>query len=340
MKKIFSFVIAIILLASPVSFTRAQNEASQPKFKIPTMVGRIGLIAIFPDSDGTGDFNQFDWNKEQMCDVVTSTLASLQKSWSTAAPQYRKKVSFELAISRHVSIPEEPVNHTVDQNTTWVAHAMKKLGYGNGDPIGAFDAVDQYAASVRGAGGFDSVSVVFFLRGESSQILAPGSFAYLGGPYSVVSSSDLGVYGFLGAFEIGHLYYAFDEHSDCTCQAPSVRPFAENGNCIKCPNESLPCFMRGVEDVFNICRFTAAQVGWNDFDIAIKVAKVNKSGKLIIKGSNFDRDTVIFVDGVAAMTQYVSPQKIKSPAVLTQGTHSIRVENRFAFSEAMIFSKQ
>ncbi|HXG91911.1 MAG TPA: hypothetical protein VNN73_06010 [Blastocatellia bacterium] len=320
------------------------------------MNGDVLMRAVFVDSDGTpppnGDgINQYNWSWQEIDSAVQKIQSEYDFSWSILAPRYGRQVKFYVE-KNVVAVPYEPVRHE-QQFKGWVRAALSTLlnqPVCDGCESGA---AEQYAYNGLTVNQFNRTlnraTVIFFVANSGEFFADNGrSFAYLGGPYSVVErvNSSYAIQE-TTIHETGHLFWALDEYSSycgdprnlATCSdAPPKRPCETdqftpevNGNCEACNPNSTLCVMKYISP--KICGFTAPQISWNGTPLTppeitrVKCKNCTAGGKLVVKGIGLDPTCVVLADRVELPTSYRSDYQdlIVRNSYLPEGVREFRV---------------
>lgn len=242
------------------------------------MVGIMTCTVFFVESDGSSDPDYYTWTAQALLEEKISILRSLH-TWAYTAFRYGMDVTFiPQWLERNSSLGQgrEPNLHfgnfetysgqVLEMNKAVLAN----LGYAEGFYVGDefnFDQKRQTAAD-----GAFTIGVHYDHAGRG-RIRA---HAYLGGPYTFLSSrSPFSLYG----HEIGHIFHAFDEYLNSTCQGNVNVKYNGISNLNNIGNGCAgkqTCLMvnnaiagSGPETYYALCEYTVAHVGWSG-DIATK----------------------------------------------------------------------
>ncbi len=242
------------------------------------MVGIMTCTVFFVESDGSSDPDYYTWTAQALLEEKISILRSLH-TWAYTAFRYGMDVTFIpqwLERSPSLGQGREPNLHfgnfetysgqVLEMNKAILA----KLGYTEGFHVGDefnFDQKRQTAAD-----GAFTIGVHYDHAGRG-RIRA---HAYLGGPYTFLSSrSPYSLYG----HEIAHIFHAFDEYLNSTCQSNINVKYNGISNLNNIGNGcegKQTCLMvnnavagSGPETYYALCEYTVAHIGWSG-DIASK----------------------------------------------------------------------
>ncbi|MCK5172056.1 MAG: hypothetical protein KAR47_01610, partial [Planctomycetes bacterium] len=168
----------------------------------------------------------------------------------------------------------EPITmNGIGDQETWLGDIFQNMGYTNGD---RFDRAYEYINHLRDTLETDwcYTYIVVDSLNDSDGKFADGYFgwAYLGGPYSVMTYDNDGWgisrMSLVTTHETGHIFLAADEYCQpgyaCCDFGYYGYLFGYNGNCETGNPSSVPCMMRSNEDA--ICSYTIKQIGWLDSD--------------------------------------------------------------------------
>jgi hypothetical protein len=246
--------------------------------------GRVGVIIIIPESNGTIDANEFSWTAGQRANVIAEIRDGMEW-WKTAIAGDTGKLEFTFFIhDSDVSIGYEPIRRDMseDPDQSLVTGAiLTALGQSTApDP---FTAMKNYNESVRRANPqLDWVYTIIVCHdGENAanRFATSGrfAFAYLGGPFMVMTYTNAG-WGIANmdlvcAHEMGHIFYALDEYLDAGVVGSETSGYipAQNGNTLAgggIINEPS-CIMRSASSPLSAqtgCFYTRGQVGLQDSD--------------------------------------------------------------------------
>lgn len=242
------------------------------------MVGIMTCTVFFVESDGSSDPDYYTWTAQALLEEKMVILRSLH-TWAYTAFRYGMDVTFIpqwLERSPSLGQGREPNLHfgNFETYSSQVLEMNKavlaKLGYTEGFYVGDEFNFDQ--KRLTAADGAFTIGVHYDHAGRG-RIRA---HAYLGGPYTFLSSrSPFSLYG----HEIGHIFHAFDEYLNSSCQANVNVKYNGISNLNNIGNGcegKQTCLMvnnavagNGPETYYALCEYTVAHIGW-DGDIATK----------------------------------------------------------------------
>lgn len=242
------------------------------------MAGIMACTVFFVESDGSNDPNYYTWTAKALLEEKISILRSLH-TWAYTAFRYSIDVTFIPQWLERSSILDqgrEPNLHFGNFETySGQVLAMNKavlsnLGYSEGFYVGDEFNFDQ--RRLTAADGAFTIGVHYDHAGRG-RIRA---HAYLGGPYTFLSSrSPYSLYG----HEIAHIFHAFDEYLNSTCQSNINIKYNGISNLNNIGNGcegKQTCLMvnnavagSGPEAYYALCEYTVAHIGWSG-DVATK----------------------------------------------------------------------
>ncbi|MFC1522469.1 fibronectin type III domain-containing protein [Elusimicrobiota bacterium] len=243
-------------------------------------MGDVAVGVIFLESDGTTDIDSETWKADGSEPSTTTVMAEIQNGldwWAYHGGASSASLSF-VYVSTVVNTQYEPIqrNSGSPDEVNWVNDVMGpgKLGYIDGT---SKQRVRHYADDLRDTNNTDWAFVIFVINSwhDSDGTLADGMFAYayLGGPYQVVTYDNNG-YGINDmdmaiAHETGHIFYAFDEYASAGNSVTDRSGYLniQNGNNENDGITDDACIMRGQVAPFtngDICPYTRQMLGWRD----------------------------------------------------------------------------
>ncbi len=232
------------------------------------MIGSIAVGALFVESDGTLDKKTENWTLEDKIDVMRQMYKGLD--WWAENGGYKASLSFVWDI-QHLNTKYEPINRTKDESILWVNECMQSLGYSDGEDYTVNrEYVNDLRDKYKTEWGFN-IFVVPATNDDDGYFTGQTgiAWAYLGGPYMVISNKCNG-WGFnqvwkVVAHETGHIFNALDEYKGASsCEDKSGRLNMVNGNHEIGGVIKDPCIMKASD--LHICEFTLGQIGWLDAD--------------------------------------------------------------------------
>ena len=251
------------------SFTQHYNRWNSEQLK-----GIIACNTLFIESDGTEDPNYFSWTNEGLM-IEKETIMMALHVWAVTAQRAGVDATFvplwfdrmpELGQGIEPNIRFGAWEMFNGQVTSMAIEVLKKLGY----DLGYFSADEfNYAQKLTTGADYAFTMPVHFNHNNKGYIRA---HANLGGPMTFLNSgTHFSVYG----HEIAHIFHAFDEYLNNTCEVSPWFIFngVQNLNNIggNCPQIRQPCLMINNrtemvegEIQYALCDYTKAHLGWKE----------------------------------------------------------------------------
>ena len=228
------------------------------------LIGKVVVGVIFLESNGSIDQSTEDWTQQreaQVINKITSGLIMLKNQNPQA------NISFVYDVHYDVPTSYEPINRAHTDAELWVGQAMKYLGYpGTSSITQVRNYVNALRSSYQANWAF-SIFVVDSLNDSDGCFTdwidsnrKYSSFAYLGGPYLVMTYDNEG-YGignmdYVTAHETCHIFYATDEYNGVT----------ETSGYLGVQDlEGSKCMMQ-IGNTWWLCSNSKQQLGWRDTD--------------------------------------------------------------------------
>ncbi len=195
---------------------RLATDDPQPSHGQPSafMAGRIAVQAIFIESSGAVEPSTEDWTPEQIAAIRTQLTGALDW-WRTQLPNAR--LSFDVTV-RTVGSRYEPIGHDLMSEGLWIGDVFTQMGFPGANYFEqAYDADD----GLRQAQQTDWGTTIFIVNSandiDGRFADGPFAYAYIGGPFMVITS-DSGPYGIgqlapVIAHEWGHIFGALDQYA-------------------------------------------------------------------------------------------------------------------------------
>ncbi len=232
------------------------------------MIGSIAVGIVFVESDGRLDKRTESWTEEDKADALNQIYKGFD--WWAETGGYKSGLSWIYDI-KNCKTKYEPINRTKDESVLWVNECVGRLGYKDGEDYTlnrqcANDLRDKYHAD------WSFVLYVVSATNDEDGYFAEQTgiaWAYLGGPYMIVSNKCNG-WGFnqvwkVVAHETGHVFNALDEYKGSSSgNDKSGRLNVVNGNHEIGGMKKEPCMMKAND--LKLCEFTRGQIGWTDND--------------------------------------------------------------------------
>lgn len=247
--------------------------------------GSISVGIILPESDGSFDASTEDWREAQEQEILSEIQSGLNW-WKDLNPKAHLSFTFHFNSGRtdaRAKTKYEPINRPSWTNPSvgqelWISEIMGKFGYG-GD---YFYRTRAFLNDMRNTDGTDWAFLIFVADDENNaaKSFSDGkfAFAYYGGPFIIMTYSNLG-YGVSNmeavvAHEMGHIFYALDQYYEASidCQRRLGYLNYENqnseysitgGSC----KSNVDSIMRGGVWPYQqkaIDKYAKGQIGWAD----------------------------------------------------------------------------
>jgi hypothetical protein len=240
------------------------------------MTGRIAIVVLLLECDGSVDRAEFSWTDEQVS-TVRAQIAEAMTWWNTTGScRDVEMVPAATHFAEVVRQPYEPLNgeHSSWDDRLWMNASLQRLGYGS---------LDDAIAAAKDATGAAQAAVIF-LANDGGERLAftNGYFGYSnwGGSPVMMTYTNNGWgarnLGVVTAHELGHVFHATDEYSQpnyatCSCSGfGSEYNGCANDNCNPpdgacSPNRDV-CLMSEAQmpawNRHHVCAATKCHLGW------------------------------------------------------------------------------
>jgi len=256
--------------AEASSFTPDATQTSE------FMIGRIAVGIVLPESDGSVDASTETWTAGERSQVLSEITTALDW-WAALEPRANLTFVYDDGTAAPISTGYEPIQRPYTDQGLWITEVMAEKGF-NGSTY--FDQVRGYNQMLRDTHDADWAFTIFVVDssndGDNRFSDRHFAYAYLGGPFTVLTSGSNG-YGIdnldaVAAHEVGHIFFALDQYR--TARQPCTRSSgylgAENqnsqyGECVL----DEPSVMRGQVSPFahnDLDAYARAQIGWRDSD--------------------------------------------------------------------------
>lgn len=238
------------------------------------MVGKIGFAAIYLESSGKVDTNEFSWTDADRKTIQAEIVQGLTWWTEIARHDYNTPITFiyQHLNSWRTSTQYEPIRHPSSDDGLWINEVMAKFGHTSGDKFARTDAFNTKFRKAYKTN-WAVVSFIAYNPSPAPNTFTNGDFAYAySGHYSqlLYINENWGVnnYNFVNDHETGHLFGALDEYytpnqafcNDNSCRTKTSKG-VYNGNCEHCNTNAVSCMMR--RNTYNLCGYTAGQLGWH-----------------------------------------------------------------------------
>jgi len=239
------------------------------------MIGSISVGIVFLESDGTTDPSSEDWTDSEKS-LVVSEVVNAMDWWAARENAAQISVVYDNLDANTAPTAVEPITRPYSDQQYWISDAMTAMGF---DSDSYFDQVRKYNDYLRNTYHTDWAFTIFVVNSEndadnrfSDNYFA---YAYLGGPFLVVTSGNNG-YGptnmdAVVTHEVGHIFRALDQYSSANvaCDATSGYLQIENQNSQQGCAIDEDSIMRGQISPFangQVDTFARGQIGWWDAD--------------------------------------------------------------------------
>jgi hypothetical protein len=239
-------------------------------------IGRVAVGIVLPESDGSLDPSTEDWTEAERTLVLSKITAALDW-WAAREPNAHLTFVYDDGTAAPVATGYEPITHPYYFQAFWIADVMAKMGYIG---LSYFDQVRSYDNALRRTYGTDWAFTIFVVdsSNDADSLFSDGYFAYayLGGPFMVMTSGNDG-YGpqnmdAVAAHEIGHIFLALDQYSTarqpCTRQSGYLGVENQNSQYCGCAS-NVTSIMRGQVYPYRagaVDPYARGQIGWRDSD--------------------------------------------------------------------------
>jgi hypothetical protein len=179
-------------------------------------IGRVAVGIILTESDGSLDPSSEDWTEAERTLVLSEITAALNW-WAARESNAHLTFVYDDGTAAPIATSLEPVTRRYSDQALWIAEVMSKKGYTG---YSYFDQVRQYNNALREMYDTDWAFTIFVVdsSNDGDNRFSDGYFAYayLGGPFTVMTSGNNG-YGpynmdAVAAHEIGHIFLALDQY--------------------------------------------------------------------------------------------------------------------------------
>lgn len=224
------------------------------------MLGRVGVLVVFVESDGGLDPDVEDWDSWRM-NLVMGKIRSGLSWWANNYPFDNPPLEF-LVRSVVGYTKYEPIIRNSTDETLWVPDVLASIECGSGENY--YLRAVSCANQVREEWGTDWAFLIFVvdsLKDEDGMFANPPRFAYayINGPYMVLTydNDNWGIDRMdrVVAHEAGHIFGATDEYDENPQNGGYLYELDDDGSgCIM--DKSEWCISSG----------TKRQIGWVDDD--------------------------------------------------------------------------
>ena len=246
--------------------------------------GRVGVVLIFPESNGSIDANEFNWTPALISNCVSEIQNGMSWWRSIAGDTGKLEFSFFLYDSG-VNIGYEAIRRDMADENGDQSLVLTAILNALGQPTTPtpFEAMKYFNNTFRvNHSELDWVYIAIVVNDGGSPLTFPNSnhfaFAYIGGPFMVLTYSNDGCginnMDVVSAHEMGHIFYALDEYAEAGMTANETSGYipTRNENTLAGGgtwNEAT-CIMRSSTqpiDNNTACIYTRGQMGLTDTDV-------------------------------------------------------------------------
>ncbi|WP_322494214.1 hypothetical protein [Chloroflexus sp.] len=262
----------VLIAPTPASLAFAVDSEQDLRLPSQYLAGRVAVRLVLPESNGVVDPSSEDWMTDKI-EQVTAQMRAALDWWRERLPAAR--LEFDLVVQT-VPTRYEPIRYGLAQEGLWIGDVLRTLGYTSNSYFeqafqAAFDLRDQ-----RGADWATTIFIVNSTRDDGYFADVRFAYAYLNGPFSVITS-DGGPYTTqwlraVIAHEFAHLFGALDQYSAAgvRCDQRSGYLFTPTTNSMfnNC-GTSEPSIMRELINSFvngAVDGSARAQLGYRDSD--------------------------------------------------------------------------
>ena len=257
------------MMGSPSELQGARSIQQNSEF----LIGSVLVNIVMPESMGGSE----NWTDEEIAAVLSDLAIGCQQYqqhalWTDLTFVYNHN-DFQ-----RVPVTLEPIEGDWNSDPIWISEALSNLGYsGTGDMMQTHDMNNETRAEF----GTDWVFTAFVADASVNGCwMGPAggyaAYAYLGGPYLVISYPSCGYGGGLGfskvfIHEMTHIFWGLDEYASAeqSCNDRSGYLNYANRNTLFNPCQTVvPCIMQsGLQEApLPVCYYTRGQVGLGAVD--------------------------------------------------------------------------
>jgi len=187
---------------------RGAQTIDQSAFALGSMQWNVILV----ENDGTVGGAE-TWSAAEIADIQTEVIQA-KTYWEglTAAFHPNARLSINVNFENGGNALSTPVDPTANRSESWVNDVMGSLNYNSGS---RYTNVRNYNQAERVAAGTHWATTIFAID-NTDQGLDSYAYAYLGGPYTILTRNPAGWqpqnFSFVLAHEMGHIFNAWDEY--------------------------------------------------------------------------------------------------------------------------------
>jgi hypothetical protein len=230
------------------------------------LLGDVSVGILFMESVNIDPAeNTENWDTAREDQVVAEIVAGADQ---LVAMYPEAGLDFFYDIRRGLPTEIEPILHDSGERGIWIRDALEALGY---------VSVLEYIRAIRVAHGTDWTFAAFLVDSlnDSGGTFPDGlfAFAYLGGPYMVMTYDNdgwrIGAMDTVFVHEMGHIFDALDEYASamkpCDARSGVLRVENQNSDIGGCLSDD-PCLMRANSFPTGYCYWSRGQLGLWDSD--------------------------------------------------------------------------
>jgi hypothetical protein len=302
----------VLIVPASAGLSFAVDDA-EPPLPSQYLAGRVAVQLILPESTGAVDPSTENWNSAKIDQIAAEAQAALDW-WRDRLPDAR--LEFDLSV-RIVPTMYEPIRYDLAQESRWIGDVLSELGY-----VGAnhFEQAFRMLFDLRQQRDADWATIFFIVSSANDDgYFADGRFAYayLHGPYSVITS-DGGPYQTqwlraVIAHEFAHLFGALDQYSAArvSCDQRSGYLFTPTTNSMfnNCGTNE-PSIMRELINSFTIGAVDTSarhQLGYRDSDADGVIDVLDTTPVISLTATLQETGQRPVVELIARDTPYPSP---------------------------------
>ncbi len=260
----------MVLGAGAASVTPGYYQTSE------YMAGSVAVGIVLLESDGSGDPSTEDWTAAEKQTVFDEIVTGLNW-WAEMEPRANLSFVYDDHFSNPLPTGVEPISRPYNDQKHWITDAMSGMGY---DAPSYFAQVRDYNNAMRDVYQTDWAFTIFVVDssadGDNRFSDNYFAYAYLGGPFTVMTSGNNG-YGSHNmdaviAHETGHIFHALDQyysaHQPCTSSAGYLDVENQNSEYGDCASDESSIMRGGIYPYGSsaIDPYAAGQIGWRDSD--------------------------------------------------------------------------
>lgn len=275
-------------------------------------IGTVKAAVIFVESDGSIDSQTETWSGNRIATALSKIQDALDW-WNSQSPSSCLSITKTNIGVKYTGY--EPIKHHQNDQGTWIADVLARMGYTSGD---FHDRIMAHNRDIRNAYGTDWAFTIFMVDSYND---TDGYFLYPpNGPKSawammytcgIVSTWDNGNWTSANlhrvvAHEIGHMFYATDEY---------ITPGERSGYLWELEVDNSGCLMD--DNTLALSSGTKKQIGWRDTDMDGIQDIMDTPPNTLLRPQNPTPDETPYFEGIAIVTPYPSQNAISSGRSVT-----------------------